>query len=93
MDQPPDRARQLDDRDLVRAADVDDLAVGLFFHHGGVDARNGIAHERKAACLQAVTMHRNLRAAQRSLNEHRWRAAPPAQMLVRTIGAEEAQAA
>src|SRR5690606_37360228 len=84
-----DTLRELENRDLLLAADVQDLAVRRLAHDGRVNTVNRIADVGKASRLLTVAMNRNGLVVQHAIDEHGLRSRPPAQVLTRTVRAEE----
>ena len=88
--QPLDGLGQVQDGDLMGAADVKNFAVGLGLDDRRIDPFHGVAHIGKAASLQAIAMDRDFPIIQHGIDKDRLRATPPAQVMPWAVRAEKA---
>ena len=72
-------------------ADVDDLAAGPRRLEGADDAVDGVADVGERPGLLAVTVDLHRLPVQKGLDEGHHRAAPPAEVVARAVGVEQAQ--
>ncbi len=82
---------EVDDARRVLAADVEHLATCLGRHQRAVEALDGVVDVGERADLRAVAVDLHHAAVEQDLGERRLGAAPPARVVARAVGAEEAQ--
>ena len=85
------RGGELDDRDRLVAADVDDLALGLRRVERPHEAVDRVGHVGERADLAAVAVELHDPAVEQRLHERRDRPAPPGRVVARAVDVEEPQ--